>query len=352
MVKTGGLMIRVGVVGATGYAGAELVRILSGHPDVDLTTLVSRQYAGVGFDTVYPSLTGIVSKTCEPLVLSNLCDKADFIFLALPHKVPMSIVPDLLERGKRVVDLSADFRFRNADAYEAHYQAHTSKDLLKKSVYGLSEVFQEYIKDADLIGNPGCYPTSILMPLLPLVKNNLVDCATLVADAKSGVSGAGRSPSIPTQYCEVTESFKAYKVASHRHNPEIDEVLSDSAQQSVHVTFVPHLIPMSRGMLSTIYAGLSKGVGRDEIMECLGNFYGDKPFIRLYDEDRMPETRFVRGTNYCDIGCRVDPENRRLIIVSAIDNLVKGAAGQAVQNMNIMTGLDETAGLNQTPFPV
>jgi N-acetyl-gamma-glutamyl-phosphate reductase len=345
-------MIRVGIVGATGYAGAELVRILSEHTEVEVTSLVSRQYAGVGFDSIYPSFKGIVTNTCEALDVDAVCDKTDVLFLALPHKIPMGIVPDLLHRGKKVIDLSADFRFQDVEAYEAHYQPHTSKELIPRAVYGLSEIYRAEIERADLIGNPGCYPTSILLPLLPLVKQKMVDTGSIVADAKSGVSGAGRSLSLSSHYCEVTESFKAYKVAAHRHNPEIDENLSQSAGQPVHITFVPHLIPMSRGMLTTIYTGLSDGVGLSDVKECLHSFYGDKPFVRLLDDDRLPETRFVRGTNFCDIGCRVDEGNGRLIMVSAIDNLVKGAAGQAVQNMNIMLGFDETTGLNRKPFPI
>jgi len=345
-------MIRVGVVGATGYAGAELVRILSQHPEVELTTLVSRQYAGKKFDTVYPAMKGIVPLTCEPLEVPDICRKTDFVFLALPHKVPMSIAPEFLKMGKKVVDLSADFRFRNADVYETHYQPHASRELTEKAVYGLCEVFSEEIKGTDLIGNPGCYPTSILLPLLPLVRQQLVKTQGLVADSKSGVSGAGRSTALGSHFCEVTESFKAYKVADHRHNPEIDEVLSLTSGKSVHITFVPHLIPMSRGMLSTIYAGLAPGVGTSDVTQCLRSYYENKPFVRLLGETSLPETRFVRGTNFCDIGWRVDEKAGRLILVSAIDNLVKGAAGQAVQNMNVMMGMDETLGLKQVPYPV
>jgi N-acetyl-gamma-glutamyl-phosphate reductase len=345
-------MIRVGIVGATGYAGAELVRILSEHSEVEITTLVSRQYAGADFSSIYPSFKGIVDQKCEALDVDAICAKTDFLFLALPHKIPMAIVPELLDRGKKVIDLSADFRFQNVDAYESHYQPHTSKDLLQRAVYGLCEVFQDKIKDAELIGNPGCYPTSILLPLIPLVQNGLVETSGIVADAKSGVSGAGRSLSLTSHYCEVTESFKAYKVAEHRHNPEIDEILGFATDSPVHITFVPHLVPMSRGMLTTIYAGLSKGADLSDVRNCLSACYKDKAFIRLLDESQFPETRFVRGTNFCDIGCRIDRVNGRLILVSAIDNLVKGAAGQAVQNMNIMLGIDEATGLNRMPFPL
>ena len=345
-------MVRVGVVGATGYAGAELVRILAGHPRVTLSTLVSRQYADVPFDAVYPALTGLVDTACTSLSVEAVCETADLIFLALPHKVPMSIVPELMRQGKRVIDLSADFRFRNAAAYEAFYQPHTAPELLARAVYGLSEINRDAICGADLIGNPGCYPTSILLPLVPLAREKLIQASGIVADSKSGVSGAGRTAAVASLYCEITESFKAYKVADHRHNPEIDEVLGRAFQQQVHLTFVPHLVPMSRGMLSTVYATLADGVDTRQVADCLAAQYDASPFVRLLPEDRLPETRFVRGTNYCDIAFRIDADNRRLILVSAIDNLVKGAAGQAVQNMNLMLGWEETLGLDGLPFPV
>jgi len=345
-------MIRVGVAGATGYAGAELVRILAGHPNVELSVVTSRQYANQRFDRIYPALAGAVDLECAEHTVENLCERTDVVFLALPHKISMSVAPDILKNGQKVIDLSADFRFQNVDAYERHYQAHTATDLLATAVYGLCEIYRNDIRGAKLIGNPGCYPTSVLLPLVPLIQNGLVDPVSLIADSKSGVSGAGRSPSLTTLYGEVTESFKAYKVAEHRHNPEMNEVLSRAAGKSVKITFVPHLVPMSRGMLSTIYASLNNGVGGDDIRSCLERHYKDQPFIRLRSDDRLPDTRFVRGTNFCDIGFRVDKASRRLIIMSAIDNLVKGAAGQAVQNMNIMLGMDETAGLDQTPYPL
>jgi N-acetyl-gamma-glutamyl-phosphate reductase len=345
-------MIRVGVLGATGYAGAELVRILSGHPEVDLTLLTSRQYAGMGFDEIYPSMAGVVNIACSPNEIDLICEKADVVFMALPHKIPMSMAPELIGRGKKVIDLSADFRFKNIAAYEAAYQPHTAKALLKEAVYGLSEVYHDEIKTARLIGNPGCYPTSILLPLVPLVAAGLVDYQTIIADAKSGVSGAGREATLTTHFCEVQESFKAYKVAVHRHNPEIEEILSRMADEPVTLTFVPHLVPMIRGMLSTIYANVPAGVGLKEIRECLRDYYAAHPFVRIVADNRLPDTRNVRGSNFCDIGFRLDTRSNRLILISVIDNLVKGAAGQAVQNMNIMLGFDQTAGLFQTPYPV
>lgn len=345
-------MIRVGIIGATGYAGAELVRILCGHPDIELTILTSRQYAGVAFETVFPSMTGSVGLVCENLSMDNICEKADVVFTALPHKIPMEIVPELIFRGKKVIDLSADFRFKNSTTYEAHYQQHTAKDLLEKSVYGLCEIYFDKIKNADLVGAPGCYPTSVLLPLLPLLKHNYIDTHTIIADSKSGVSGAGRSLSLASHFCEVNESFKAYKAAEHRHNPEMEEVLSIEAGLPVNLTFVPHLVPMTRGILTTLYATPIEGIDLKDIEDCLTSFYSGRPFVRICRESRLPDTRNVRGTNYCDIGFKIDERNQRLILISAIDNLVKGASGQAVQNMNIMLGLDETAGLLMVPFPI
>lgn len=345
-------MIRAGIVGATGYAGAELVRILSGHPQIELTILTSRQFAGVKFDEVYPAMSGCVNLVCQELVVEEVCDSADVVFTALPHELPMTLVPEFVKRKMRVVDLSADFRFNDAAVYESAYQPHTAKDLLEKAVYGLSEIYFEDIRSANLIGNPGCYPTSVLLPLIPLIKAGLLDLNSLIADSKSGVSGAGRSISLTSHFCEVNESFKAYKVAVHRHNPEMETVLSREANQPIRLTFVPHLVPMSRGMLTTIYATLIKGVQAGDIRNCLTDAYSGCAFIRICAEERVPDTLQVRGTNFCDIGFALDERTNRLILIAAIDNLVKGAAGQAVQNMNIMLGLDETAGLSHIPYPL
>lgn len=344
--------MRVGIVGATGYAGAELVRILSGHPQVELSILTSRQFAGVKFDRVYPAMAGCVGLTCEALDIEKVCDRADMVFLALPHQMPMTLVPQFLARKVRVVDLSADFRFNDADIYESAYQAHTAKDLLDQAVYGLSEIYFEAIQSAALIGNPGCYPTSTLLPLIPLVRKKLLDLDTLIVDSKSGVSGAGRSLAITSHYCEVNESFKAYKVANHRHNPEMNAILSREAGRPVELTFVPHLVPMSRGMLTTIYATPIRKLQAADIRNVLTNAYSNHMFIRLCPAGQSPDTLHVKGTNFCDIGFQLDESSNRLILISAIDNLVKGAAGQAVQNMNIMLGLDETVGLNPVPYPL
>jgi len=345
-------MTRVAVVGATGYAGAELVRILAGHPETELTVLTSRQFAGVRFDQVYPAMAGRVDAMCREFSTGLVCDNADFVYMALPHKLPMALVPDILKHGKKVIDLSADFRFNDVDLYESAYQPHSARDLLDSTVYGLSEIYAEQIKTAALIGNPGCYPTSVLLPLIPVLRQGLLDPATIIADAKSGVSGAGRSLALASHFCEVNESFKAYKVAVHRHNPEMNAVLSREAHAPVSITFVPHLVPMTRGMLTTIYATPAQGVQQQDILDCYRKAYHGRPFIRLCPEDRLPDTLHVRGTNFCDIGFRFDENNRRLILISAIDNLVKGAAGQAVQNMNLMLGFDETAGLYNVPWPL
>lgn len=345
-------MVKVGIIGATGYAGAELVRILSGHPKARITVITSRQYAGVRFDKIFPSFGGHVDLICEELSCEHLHKRADIFFLSLPHKIPMEIAPVLVGKGKKVIDLSADFRFRNPAAYELHYQKHAAKDLLEKSVYGLCEVYHEKIKKAELVGNPGCYPTSALLPLVPLLKAGLIDGKNIIVDSKSGVSGAGRSLSLSSHFCEVNESFKAYKVASHRHNPEIEEILSYETGKNIKVTFVPHLVPMTRGMLTTIYACPGKNVNSGDIGGCLSSFYSGRPFVRICDGNRLPDTLHVKGTNYCDIGFRMDKRTKSLILISAIDNLVKGASGQAVQNMNIMMGFDETAGLTQVPYPL
>ena len=345
-------MIRVAIIGATGYAGAELVRILSAHPEVELMVLTSRQFAGVRFDQVYPAFNGLIDLVCEAYSQDRICDRADVVFMALPHQLPMSFVPEFIKREKKVIDLSADFRFNDVTIYETAYQEHTAKELLASAVYGLSEIYAEQIGKATLIGNPGCYPTSVLLPLIPLLKKGLLDPSTLIADSKSGVSGAGRSLALASHYCEVNESFKPYKVAVHRHNPEMDAILSREAQKPLSITFVPHLVPMTRGMLTTIYATPAANLQARDVTDCYAAAYSQRPFIRLCSKDRLPDTLIVRGTNYCDIGFKLDERNNRLILISAIDNLVKGAAGQAVQNMNIMMGFDETAGLLSVPYPL
>jgi N-acetyl-gamma-glutamyl-phosphate reductase len=339
-------MKRAGVIGATGYAGAELVKILSAHPQVDLTVATSRQYAGKPFTSAFPFMRGLTDLVCEELDMDTIADKTDVVFTSLPHKLPLSIVPQLIERGVKVIDLSADFRFSNVETYEAFYQPHTAKDLLGKAVYGLSEVYADEISKSDLIGNPGCYPTTVLLPLVPLVRKGMIETDSIIADSKSGVSGAGRSVSLGTHFCEVNEGFKAYKLDGHRHRPEMEEILSKESGRKVDLTFVPHLVPLTRGMLTTLYTKVKEGFNADDLMECLVTYYKGKRFVRIYpDVTQPPDVRYVQNTNFCDIGFHYHPETRQLVIVSAINNLVKGASGQAVQNMNIMLGFDETTGL-------
>lgn len=338
-------MIKVAIAGATGYTGAELVKLITGHPGAELVAVTSQSYSGRAIQDVFPSMRGIVDLTCETLDTTAISQRADCIFLALPHKVSMNYAPELMKNGVKVVDLSADFRFQDVSAYEAAYQKHSAKELLNQAVYGLSELFREKIIGSNLVGNPGCYPTSVLLPLLPLVRQEIIDTWGIISDAKSGVSGAGRAASLGTHFCEVNESFKPYKIGSHRHVPEMEEVISLEAKKPVAITFVPHLLPLTRGMLTTTYARVKTGITQSMVRDALLAQYQSETFIRVLPQDEFPDIRHVRGTNFCDIGCHLDEKSGQLILVSAIDNLLKGAAGQAVQNMNIMFGLAEKAGL-------
>ncbi len=345
-------MLRVGIIGASGYAGAELVRIITQHPHMELTFISSRQFKGKNFTEIYPAMNGFIYLKYSELDLKKIEAETDVVFIALPHKIPMSIVPDVINMGKKVIDLSADFRFDDITKYEKHYQPHTAKKYNDQSVYGLCEVYKKNIEKASLVGNPGCYPTSILLPLIPLLRNRLIKKESIIVDSKSGVSGAGRTPTPSNHYCNISESFKAYKIYAHRHTPEIEENLSKAANSDVSIIFTPHLIPMSRGMLSTIYVKTDKSVCESDIRNCLNDFYAHSPFIRIHSENSFPDTQHVRGTNFCDIGFKTDKSGHNLILISAIDNLIKGAAGQAVQNLNIMFGMDETSGLNNVPYPL
>lgn len=343
-------MIRVGIAGASGYTGFELLRILSSHQEAEVKVITSRAQAGQRLDEVYPAFRGccdLVFRDTEP---ESLASESDLVFTALPHQAAMDLVPELLKRGTKVVDLSADYRFRDAGVYEAWYQAHKTPELLAEAVYGLPELYRGQIRKTRLVGNPGCYPTSVILAAAPLLTQRLVDPATLIADSKSGVTGAGRGASLAVHFCEVHESFKAYKVAEHRHMPEIEQELSLLAGKPVRISFTPHLIPMSRGILSTVYAGLKEGVTLERVEEAYAATYGDAPFVRLCRRGELPSTLQVRGSNYCDIGWRIDEHTRRLIVVSVIDNLTRGASGQAVCNMNLMCGLPEQMGLHATPW--
>ncbi len=338
-------MIKVGIIGVSGYTGVELARILSNCPNVDLKVVTSRQYDGQPLSTVFPSLKNITDIICENLSVSDLVKRADFFFTAVPHKTAMAIVPDLLEAGKKVVDLSADFRLNDAGTYEKWYQPHTAKKYLNEAVYGLPEIYRNSIKNARLVANPGCYPTSVILGLAPLLKAGKINPSTIVVDSKSGASGAGRAANTATLFCEVSEGFKAYNVGVHRHTPEMEQEINKLCGSEVNVSFTPHLLPMSRGILSTIYATLDQPAGDDEIHGLYSDFYKNDFFVRLNDIGFYPATQFVRGSNFCDIGIKTDSRTNRVVVLSAIDNIVKGAAGQAVQNMNLMCGLNETQGL-------
>ncbi|MEW6501700.1 MAG: N-acetyl-gamma-glutamyl-phosphate reductase [Thermodesulfobacteriota bacterium] len=343
-------MIRVGIVGASGYTGAELVRLLVNHPAVELTLATSRQYAGKPLSQAFPHLAGRCTLICRDLPVEEYAGMADLFFTAVPHQTAMGLVPRLLAAGKKVVDLSADFRIHDAAVYEAWYQAHTAPELLASAVYGLPERHRAAIKGAKLVANPGCYPTSVILGLAPLLAAGLIDPETLVVDSKSGTSGAGRGAAVGTLYCEVTDGFRAYKVAEHRHTPEIEQELAKLAGKPVTISFTPHLVPMSRGILSTIYAKALKTLPQAELDSLYQEYYKEEPFVRVLPPGALPATQYVRGSNYCDLAARFDKRTGRVIVLAAIDNLVKGAAGQAVQNMNLICGLPEGQGLEVVPF--
>jgi N-acetyl-gamma-glutamyl-phosphate reductase len=343
---------RVGIIGATGYTGLELLRFLIHHPEIEITALTSQKYAGVEIGQVFPALMNYLQTKCEELSVERVSDKTDFVFTAVPHKTAMETVPLFYRQGKRVVDLSADFRFKDAGVYEKWYQKHTAPDLLPESIYGLPELHRDKIRGARIVGNPGCYPTGALIGLIPLVKKGLISLEDIIVDSKSGVSGAGRDVVLESLFCEINEGVKAYKIFAHRHTPEIEQELGQMARKEIKVTFVPHLIPMDRGILSTLYVHLMRKMKTEELLKTFQDYYKGEPFIRIYPNGKLPNTKDVRGSNFCDIGLTVRETDGRAIIVTAIDNLVKGASGEAIQNMNIMLGYPETMGLLPTPlFP-
>lgn len=338
-------MHKVAVIGASGYTGVELLRLLAGHPAVKVTCVTSRQQAGQSLAEGFPSLAGVYDLTFEALEPAALAGRADLVFTAVPHQAAMAMVPELLAAGCKVVDLSADYRLHDAAVYAQWYETHQTPELLAEAVYGLPELYREEVRPARLVANPGCYPTSIALALTPLLRAGLVDPATLIVDSKSGTSGAGRAAKVDSLYCEVNEGFKAYGLPRHRHTPEIEQTLSDVAGHKVTITFTPHLLPVNRGILSTCYATLAADVSLSQLLELYREEYAGERFVRVLPEGRLPNISQVRGSNFCDIGLAVDPRTRRVIALAAIDNLVKGAAGQALQNMNLMLGLEEGLGL-------
>lgn len=344
--------MKISVIGATGYTGEELLRILSGHPAAEIVCITSESSTGTPIHSHYPHLQRFQEMTLRSMKdIDAIAAASDVVFLGLPHGHAMAVGKELSARGVRMIDLGADYRFKNIAVYEQWYKVpHVHADAT--AVYGLTELFREQVKTAMIVGNPGCYTTATNLALIPLVAKGLVELDSIVVDAKSGVSGAGRGLSQGSHFSEVFESVKAYNVAGHRHTPEIEEVLSGFAGQEITISFTPHLMPMARGILSTCYARLRPGVTAEQVDEAYQEQYGQEYFVRLLGRGGYPATKHTRGSNFCDLGWHIDSRTGRVVVLSAIDNLVKGAAGQAVQNMNVMFGLDERTGLQQVPlFP-
>ena len=341
---------KAAIFGASGYTGQELIRILSAHPQVELTAVTSRRYAGVKVSDVFPSLSGLTFLTYTNAAPREIAELCDVVFLALPHGVSMEIAPVFIEAGKKVIDLSADYRLRDRATYEQWYARHSSAGLFGQAVYGLPELYREAVKTSPLIANPGCYPTSIILGLAPALQNKLLDVSTIIADSASGVSGAGRDPVVGSLFCEVDGGFKAYKVGKHRHTPEIEQELHQLAGEKFFISFTPHLLPVKRGILSTMYATLKKKTTEAKLRDLYASFYAGEKFVRICPAGVYPNISSVCGSNFCDIGLTVDLRTGRVIIISAIDNLIKGAAGQAVQNMNLVCGLPEDSGLGTPPL--
>ncbi len=341
-------MKKVAICGGSGYTGIELIRILSRHPKVELTAITSEKSAGKKLSGIFPHLRSCKDIAYEPLNRKKLLGEADIFFLALPHGASQEAVNFFFRNGKKVIDLSADYRLRDPKTYETWYGlSHDFVPSLRKAVYGLPEIYRKKIAKAALVANPGCYPTSAILGLLPALKAKAVETASIVIDSKSGASGAGRKADVAVSFCEVNEGFKAYGIGTHRHTPEIEQELSSLAGREITVNFTPHLLPVDRGILTTIYARMTKKIGTKEMLNLYRRRYSGEPFVRIHDEEVFPNLKNVRGTNVCEIGLKVNTRTNTLIIVSAIDNLVKGASGQAVQNMNIMMGFPEEEGLEK-----
>ena len=346
-------MIKVGIIGATGYAGGELVRILMGHKEAEIVWYGSRSYIDQKYADVYRNMFQIVDAKCMDDNIEALADQVDVIFTATPQGFLASVINENILGKTKIVDLSADFRIKDVKVYEKWYGIeHKSPQFIEEAVYGLCEVNRDKVKGARLIANPGCYTTCSILTAYPLAKEGIIDMRTLIVDAKSGTSGAGRGAKVPNLFCEVNENMKAYGVASHRHTPEIEEQLGYASGENVTISFTPHLVPMNRGILATEYATLKKDVTGEEVKAIYDKYYADEKFVRVLGEGECPETKWVEGSNYVDIGFKLDPRTNRIVMMGAIDNLVKGAAGQAVQNMNLLFGLPESEGLELVPmFP-
>ncbi|MBN1546019.1 MAG: N-acetyl-gamma-glutamyl-phosphate reductase [Syntrophaceae bacterium] len=345
--------MKIGVYGASGYTGQELLRLLIRHPEAELVFATSRRFAGQPIFAAHPSLLNLTNLTFLDAPAEEVAQSVDVVFLALPHGTSMEIAPVFFQAGRKVIDLSADFRLVDLATYEQWYGRHKAPEVVAEAVYGMPELWRDEIKPARFVANPGCYPTSVILGLAPLLGTDWIDRSSIVVDSKSGTSGAGREPQMGSLFCEVDESFKAYKIGGqHRHIPEMEQVLTRLAGEPVTITFTPHLLPVSRGILSTIYVDLANSYKIDDLLAVYAEFYRNESFVRVFPKGMSPNLLGVRGTNYCDIGVSVDQRTNRVIIVSVIDNLVKGAAGQAIQNMNLICGYPEETGLGMVPlFP-
>lgn len=346
-------MIKVGIIGATGYAGSELVRILLGHKDVEIKWYGSRSYIDKKYASIYQNFFQLVDANCMDDNMEVLADQVDVIFTATPQGLCASLVNEEILSKVKIIDLSADFRIKDVKVYEEWYKLeHKSPHFIEEAVYGLCEINREDVKKARLVANPGCYTTCSILTCYPLVKEGIIDPNTIIVDAKSGTSGAGRGAKVDNLFCEVNENMKAYGVATHRHTPEIEEQLGYACGEKITINFTPHLVPMNRGILATAYASLKKDVTYEEVKAIYDKYYADEKFVRVLEKDVCPQTKWVEGSNYVDVNFKIDPRTNRIIMMGAIDNLVKGAAGQAVQNMNLMFGLKESEGLELVPmFP-
>ena len=347
-------MIKVGIIGATGYAGNELVRLLLGHSEAQIEWFGSRSYIDQKYADIYRNVFQLVDAKCMDDNMEELADRVDVIFTATPQGLCASLVNDKILSKVKIVDLSADFRLKNVDVYEQWYKIeHKSPQYIDEAVYGLCEINRNKItKDTRIVANPGCYTTCSILTIYPLVKEGIIDPDSIIIDAKSGTSGAGRGAKVANLFCEVNESMKAYGVGTHRHTPEIEEQLGYAAGKDIKLIFTPHLVPMNRGILVTSYADLKKDVTYEDVKAAYDKYYKDEYFVRVLDKDVCPETRWVEGSNYVDVNFKIEPRTNRIIMMGALDNLVKGAAGQAVQNMNLLFGLPENTGLKQVPmFP-
>lgn len=346
-------MVKVGIIGSTGYAGAELARLLLQHKDVEIVWYGSRSYIDKKYYEVFRNMFQIVDAKCMDDDMETLANSVDVIFTATPQGLCASLVNEEVLNKVKIIDLSADFRIKDVSIYEQWYgMEHKSPQFIDEAVYGLCEINRDKVKGARLVANPGCYPTCTILSIYPLLKEGMINPDTIIVDAKSGTSGAGRGAKVNNLFCEVNENIKAYGVTTHRHTPEIEEQLSYAAGSDVLINFTPHLVPMNRGILVTAYASLNKKVSHEEVKAVYDKYYDREQFVRVLDKDVPPETRWVEGSNYVDVNFKIDERTNRIIMMGAMDNLIKGAAGQAVQNMNIMFGFDEKEGLLQVPmFP-